>query len=257
MYNFKSHSFEPSIGDSVQNNNPKCKHYGSEGVVLKLNDLPRESGKTVEYICTNDGAEWSSGDVLTKTLDQLCPLKTKSQTRLVGDKQLRLEIRETIKKLKSKKINELFGSKKEKIKDLDDVETVGELLAVIQAAQKIKKGEKLGGALKDFVVDTVVDELVGKIPGAGLAKGLFGIAKSAYGLDDNVQIGKGLSFLNVDDDIAAIVDDPVENRFLADIESELSNQPEDKMLADLDITKALSKFLEKEFNKRTVAGYNF
>jgi len=69
--NFVSHSNEPTIGDRVVNNNPKCIHFGSEGTVISLGSLDDDMGKTVEYRCTNTGDNWSSGDVLEKTMDQL------------------------------------------------------------------------------------------------------------------------------------------------------------------------------------------
>ena len=71
--NFVSHSFEPIVGDKIINNNPNCKHYGSEGIVLSINSLADDVGKTVDYQCTNNGDNWASGDVLVKTMDQLAP----------------------------------------------------------------------------------------------------------------------------------------------------------------------------------------
>ena len=69
--NFVSHHDEPSVGDSVANNNPGCKHYESEGVVVRVGSLPDDKGKTVTYKCTNSGKNWDKGDFLTKTMDQL------------------------------------------------------------------------------------------------------------------------------------------------------------------------------------------
>ena len=66
-----SHSNEPVVGDQVVNTNPKCKHYGSEGVVLAIKSRDGDAGKTVSYRCTNDGKSWDPGEVLTKTMDQL------------------------------------------------------------------------------------------------------------------------------------------------------------------------------------------
>jgi hypothetical protein len=68
---FVSHSDEPDLGDHVVNTNPKCKHYGSEGIVTSINSLKGDRGKTVSYACTNDGKNWSRGDVLVKTMDQI------------------------------------------------------------------------------------------------------------------------------------------------------------------------------------------
>ena len=58
-------------GDSVKNINKNCIHYKSEGVVEKINELPKEKGSTVSYKCSNSGEHWKEGDVLEKTPDQL------------------------------------------------------------------------------------------------------------------------------------------------------------------------------------------
>ena len=72
---FVSHSYEPNIGDNVKNNNPGCIHYGSEGVIEDIDDLPDEVGKTITYRVTNDGENYENGETLTKTMDQLIPLQ--------------------------------------------------------------------------------------------------------------------------------------------------------------------------------------
>jgi len=67
----QSHTDEPSLGDHVVNVNPGCKHYGSEGIVVKLEQLPQDMGTVACYRCTNNGDNWSEGEVLRKSLDQL------------------------------------------------------------------------------------------------------------------------------------------------------------------------------------------
>jgi hypothetical protein len=59
------------IGSKVKNVNPNCKHYGSEGVVEDVEDLPNDMGKVVKYRVTNNGNNYKIGDSLTKTIDQL------------------------------------------------------------------------------------------------------------------------------------------------------------------------------------------
>jgi len=71
---FQSHSFEPVLGDTVENVNPGCKHFGSQGVVVRIEVLPQDSGKTVTYKVANQGKNFTPGSFLTKTLDQLAPL---------------------------------------------------------------------------------------------------------------------------------------------------------------------------------------
>jgi hypothetical protein len=71
--NYVSHHFEPKVGDTVINNNPKCKHRGSVGTVLSIDSIPNDAGKLVRYKCKNNGPHWQMGTVLCKTMDQLCP----------------------------------------------------------------------------------------------------------------------------------------------------------------------------------------
>ena len=65
------------IGDIVKNKNQSCPHHGSMGIVDKIMDLPNMMGKVVLYTVTNDGMNYSPGDKLTKTIDQLEPVEEK------------------------------------------------------------------------------------------------------------------------------------------------------------------------------------
>jgi len=59
------------VGDKIKNINAQCKHYGSEGVVKQIKELPEDMGYAVVYECTNDGPTWKKGDLLGKTEIQL------------------------------------------------------------------------------------------------------------------------------------------------------------------------------------------
>ena len=72
---YQSHTDEPAEGDMVINTNANCKHVGSEGIVVSIEELPSDQGKVIEYECVNDGPTWGVGDVLSKTMDQLEPMK--------------------------------------------------------------------------------------------------------------------------------------------------------------------------------------
>ena len=78
---FQSHTFEPAVGDNVVNTNPNCKHYGSQGVVAGIEPLPGDAGNIIIYHVTNVGKEFSAGDVLEKTMDQLSPLGAIQEVR--------------------------------------------------------------------------------------------------------------------------------------------------------------------------------
>ncbi len=71
--NYMSHTFEPEVGDRVMNVNPGCIHYGSEGVVMNIDDLPNGMGKVITYVVTNSGQNYQPGKTLIKTMDQLAP----------------------------------------------------------------------------------------------------------------------------------------------------------------------------------------
>lgn len=58
-------------GMRVMNVNAECKHYGSEGIVRQILNLPDDMGKVVAYEVINDGPTYKKGDILKKTMDQL------------------------------------------------------------------------------------------------------------------------------------------------------------------------------------------
>ena len=65
------------VGDKVKNINAQCKHYGSEGVVKEIRELPEDMGYAVIYEATNDGVTWKKGDMLGKTEIQLQKIEAK------------------------------------------------------------------------------------------------------------------------------------------------------------------------------------
>jgi len=65
------------VGDKVKNINAQCKHYGSEGVVKEIRELPEDMGYAIIYEATNDGATWKKGDMLGKTEIQLEKIEAK------------------------------------------------------------------------------------------------------------------------------------------------------------------------------------
>lgn len=72
-------------GDKVRNINTACMHYGSEGVVNEVDELPDNVGYVVAYTATNDGPTWKPGEILRKTEDQLSILDILPKTILADD----------------------------------------------------------------------------------------------------------------------------------------------------------------------------
>lgn len=60
-----------NMGDKVVNVNPDCMHYGSKGKVCGFEKLPNEMGDVVAYKTTNAGKNWTMGEILKKTANQL------------------------------------------------------------------------------------------------------------------------------------------------------------------------------------------
>jgi hypothetical protein len=75
------------VGDKVKNVNAECKHYGSEGIVKEIRDLPDDMGYAVVYECTNDGASWKKGDMLGKTEVQLVKASYNEKYTIEADEE--------------------------------------------------------------------------------------------------------------------------------------------------------------------------
>ena len=135
------------------------------------------------------------------------------------------------------------------------IETVGDLKKLLSQATKGKLKYQAKGSVPGAIADALVDEIAGKIPGFAAAKSLFSALKGTYSLPDTARTGTALDILDVDDDISKIVDDPIENAFLKSVAEKIEGMSDDKPLVDLDMTELLSKYISKEFNNRTVAGF--
>ena len=73
-----------------------------------------------------------------------------------------------------------------------------------------------------------------------------------YRLPDDKKTGTVLDqFLNVDDQVSAIVDDKIENAFLQDFLKMIQSQPDDKAI-DKTVTQELQDYLRKQYKNRTV-----
>ena len=161
-------------------------------------------------------------------------------------------------KVTRREINNIFSEafwSKKKIEKIEDITTVGDLRKLIASAQGAKRWEQTKGEAGNAVKDAIVDEILGKIPGAASAKTMFDFLKTSYDLPDEKRSGTALDYLDVDDEIAAIVDDPVENAFLKALAEEFKNVDGNTPMSDINITNMLSKHIEKNFKGRTVAGF--
>lgn len=132
-----------------------------------------------------------------------------------------------------------------------NIETVGDLKLLLKTATSKKKEDQGKAAFKDLASGMIAD----LIPGMGTAKGAFDALKTMYSLPDEKRTGTALDYLDVDDPVAGIVDDNVENRFLKAVSEKLDSMNDDKPLSEFNITKLLASFIKKEFENRTVVGF--
>ena len=129
------------------------------------------------------------------------------------------------------------------------INTFGDLLKLIQGIQIKNKG----GKLLDKGISFAVDQVLGLIPGASNAKTAFDFLKTAFERPDTKKTGTVVDKLNVDDQVAAIVDGSVEQKFLTHLTELIKHHGlEAPIPADWNITQELQTFLQKRFNNRTV-----
>ena len=132
------------------------------------------------------------------------------------------------------------------------ISTVGELRTAIKLLRAKEAGGEAGKKAASM--------LIGMIPGGGAAMELISGAKDAadivkklYGADDSFKTGTGLDKLNVDDDVAKIVDDPIEVAYLNYLlKDKFQKAPDDQSLDDFDATLGLQDYIASKFNKKTV-----
>ena len=91
-----------------------------------------------------------------------------------------------------------------------DPETVGDLRALIDDAVSTKRSKQGKAAGKDLAKGILADLL----PGGSTIAGAFDAFKAMYSMPDDKRTGTALDYLDVDDEVSAIVDDNVENKFL-------------------------------------------
>ena len=145
-------------------------------------------------------------------------------------------------------IREGFNDTIQQMFSKKDIETVGELRAFVKATKLKKGGSKILSTFGDL------------IPGLGpvykmfkRAKGTKQAIKKLTGIGDpdaGVQTNTGMDRLRVDKQYSQIVDDEIEEGFLGDFLSQLSDLPDDTPIPDAN--KQLEDYLKYKFDQRTV-----
>ena len=121
--------------------------------------------------------------------------------------------------------------------------TYGDLRNQLQAAIKSKKRK----ALKGFGIGLVFDALGGQV-----FKDTATFIKTMYKLPDDKKTGTVLDvFLNVNDDVSAIIDDRLENAFLQQFMNIIQSKPDDEKIKT-SITQELQNWVAQRHNSNTV-----
>lgn len=171
----------------------------------------------------------------------------------------------------------VYGKKK---LEESNVQTIGELIGVIDAIIAIKKGEKIAGkTLKiataaltlgssDIVLNLFDKDPIGLLNKLGDALGLVGagrdivtgaksvydVVKSSASLPDSERTKAGyLAMLDFDDDYIKILDNNLENDLLNHLKDKLLRS-QGMSIEQFDINKVLEDYLKSQFNGRTLGG---
>ena len=122
--------------------------------------------------------------------------------------------------------------------------TYGDLRKQLELA----KSSKSKNEFKCFALGLAIDAI-----GLGTIKSGIDLIKNMYKLPDDKKTNTVLdTFLNVDDQVSAIVDDKVENQFLNSFIDYVKRQDPDRLLRDDDITQKLLDFLSTQYDGRTM-----
>jgi hypothetical protein len=131
-----------------------------------------------------------------------------------------------------------------------DLETYGDLKALINQVTKKKAVNTKTTDVKKWVVDAAL----GNIPGISQAKSAYDLFKVLKNKPDTKKTGTWLDKLDIDDQTAAVVDNTVEDDFLQQITNTLKSIPDSTPLGtDFSMDDRFAEYLKKNYKGRFVA----
>jgi hypothetical protein len=138
-------------------------------------------------------------------------------------------------------------SLKKRIESLNQESTFGELKSILNSiikSAKTKKGLEVGKSVLGFV------PVVGDITGA--AEFLLTLKNVA----DKDRPNNFLARFDLDDEVAKIVDNALEDDFIKELAKKIENISDSKKLDDFSMTDQLNGYLAKNFSNRTITGFS-
>ena len=134
------------------------------------------------------------------------------------------------------------------LSEQEELSTVGDLRAALQAAVSAKRK----GIATDQLKNAAVDILVDLVPGAGTVKSVAEFFLNIYKMPEEKKTNTALDYLNIDDEISAVVDDNVENQFLKDTIELLNKLPDNEPLEQISMNQRLSDYIANKYNQTKV-----
>jgi len=131
------------------------------------------------------------------------------------------------------------------------LDTYGDLKKLIKSITTGQKKDKLIDKGKTLAFD----QLLGFIPGASNAKTAYDFFRAAISKPDTKKTSTWLDKLDVDDNMSKIIDDTVENGFMATMSKAIENEQDSKPLElDFNMNQKLVNYLKTSYQGRTVTG---
>jgi len=140
-----------------------------------------------------------------------------------------------------------------------EINTIGDLRKQIGKAQMAKRAKQGEDAVTSAATAAARGGIVTALGGAlgiplGTVATVGDLVQKAWNLPDDKKTGTGMDYLQVDDEISAIVSDDAENNFLNSLSAQLKELPDETPLKNIDVNKLLQNFLYSNYNQRTVTG---
>jgi hypothetical protein len=137
----------------------------------------------------------------------------------------------------------------EVLQEAETLNTYGDLKKLLQLIFRKQKGAAILSKGKEVAIDAIFSAL----PGLSAAKTAYDFFKAASQKPDTKKTNTWIDNLDIDDDVAAIVDDTVEDGFMQALAAAIDKEPDDKELeADFNINVKLQDYLKSEYNDHTV-----
>ena len=152
------------------------------------------------------------------------------------------------------KAKETYCSKRfpEQLKNQGDIKTYGDLVALLKCTLEYERGKEVINYIAQF------------IPGVAAAKEAFeqskevaGFVLAMYQTPDDQKVPGNLGKLDMDDHVADIIEDRVENAFVKDLIQVIQQKEnlDDDIPPNWEVTDALKDFLQRKYDKRTITGF--